>query len=66
MRKKKNKRQREKRKTSGTCVAQCHTSQDLTMEDRKQTFLHLKIKHKQVREIVNVFRTVLSFEPSCL
>ena len=29
-------------------LSQCHASLDLTMEDRKQTFLNLKIKHKQV------------------
>ena len=29
-------------------LSQCHASLDLTMEDRKQTFLYLKIKHKHV------------------
>ena len=29
-------------------LSQYHASLDLTMEDRKQTFLNLKIKHKQV------------------
>ena len=29
-------------------LSQCHASLDSMMEDRKQTFLHLKIKHKQV------------------
>ena len=29
-------------------LSQYHASLDLTMEDQKQTFLNLKIKHKQV------------------
>ena len=29
-------------------LSQCHASLGLTMEDQKQTFLHLKTKHKQV------------------
>ena len=54
MRKKKNKRQREREKKniSHVCgkgnLSQCHAPLDLTMEDRKQTFLYLKIKHKHV------------------
>ena len=29
-------------------LSQCHASLDSMMEDRKQTFLDLKMKHKQV------------------
>ena len=50
--KEKQETEREKKNIRHVCgkgnLSQCHASQDLTMEDRKQTFLHLKIKHKQV------------------
>ena len=45
-------REREKKNISHVCgkgnLSQCHAPLDLTMEDRKQTFLYLKIKPKHV------------------
>ena len=50
--KEKQETEREKKNIMHVCgkgnLSQCHASLDLTMEDRKQIFLHLKIKHKQV------------------